>query len=415
MKLFDFDIRTMLLLLCWGNLACTAILLAYQGRGPARRPLLLFALAKVVQAVAWLLLAQRGIATDLASAYFGNSLLFAGFFCEATAITCIFDSRRRLVWAQAALAAAGIAAFCLLVRTPKSWVAVASLISALQFAPVIVVMGRSGLRAVLEKIVVLLYGVFVLAMVARTWLGISEPVALLVPGLVQSLAFLAVTLVMMLGVVAFILMLKQQQDAALTESEERYRALVETANDAVILIQDATVVYCNSKLPVMLDLPQERIIGRAFTELVSPEDRELVLRNHMVRLSGETNPPTYDVRIVDRAGRKIWVLLSAARIIHRGRPAVMASLMDISERVQREAERDRMIAELRQALQDKKALSGLLPICASCKKIRDDRGYWTQIESYIRTHAAVEFSHGLCPDCARKYYPDILPDGPQGE
>ena len=54
-------------------------------------------------------------------------------------------------------------------------------------------------------------------------------------------------------------------------------------------------------------------------------------------------------------------------------------------------------------------LSGLLPICAGCKKIGDDKGYWTQIESYITRHAAVEFSHGLCPDCARKYYQDLVP------
>lgn len=52
-------------------------------------------------------------------------------------------------------------------------------------------------------------------------------------------------------------------------------------------------------------------------------------------------------------------------------------------------------------------LSGLLPICASCKKIRDDRGYWNQIEAYISEHSKAEFSHSICPDCARKLYPDL--------
>ncbi len=56
-----------------------------------------------------------------------------------------------------------------------------------------------------------------------------------------------------------------------------------------------------------------------------------------------------------------------------------------------------------------KTLSGLLPICTSCKKIRDDGGYWTQLEIYIREHSDAEFSHGLCPECVKKYYPvDIL-------
>jgi hypothetical protein len=59
----------------------------------------------------------------------------------------------------------------------------------------------------------------------------------------------------------------------------------------------------------------------------------------------------------------------------------------------------RLVTELQEALAKAKTLSGLLPICASCKKIRDDAGYWHQVEVYIRDHAEVDFSHGLCPDC----------------
>jgi hypothetical protein len=65
------------------------------------------------------------------------------------------------------------------------------------------------------------------------------------------------------------------------------------------------------------------------------------------------------------------------------------------------------IENLKDALNQVKLLSGFLPICASCKKIRDDKGYWNQIESYIREHSEVEFSHGICPDCAEKLYPDL--------
>jgi len=67
-----------------------------------------------------------------------------------------------------------------------------------------------------------------------------------------------------------------------------------------------------------------------------------------------------------------------------------------------------LIKELQEALAKVKTLSGLLSICASCKKIRDDKGYWNQIETYIRDHSQAEFSHGLCPDCLEKLYPDIL-------
>jgi hypothetical protein len=54
-----------------------------------------------------------------------------------------------------------------------------------------------------------------------------------------------------------------------------------------------------------------------------------------------------------------------------------------------------------------KTLSGLLPICASCKKIRDDKGYWNQIETYIKNHSDATFTHGICPDCMEKLYPDV--------
>jgi hypothetical protein len=65
--------------------------------------------------------------------------------------------------------------------------------------------------------------------------------------------------------------------------------------------------------------------------------------------------------------------------------------------------------ELTEALGNVKTLAGLLPICSSCKKIRDDQGYWTQIESYIHKHSDAQFSHGICPDCAKKLYPEIFP------
>jgi hypothetical protein len=61
--------------------------------------------------------------------------------------------------------------------------------------------------------------------------------------------------------------------------------------------------------------------------------------------------------------------------------------------------------DLKEALAEVKTLSGLIPICMTCKKIRDDNGYWNQLEAYISEHSEAEFSHGLCPECLRKHYP----------
>ncbi|HBG19366.1 MAG TPA: hypothetical protein DDY32_08855, partial [Desulfobulbaceae bacterium] len=69
---------------------------------------------------------------------------------------------------------------------------------------------------------------------------------------------------------------------------------------------------------------------------------------------------------------------------------------------------NRDITERKKLQAEIKILRGLLPICASCKRIRDDQGNWTQMELYIKNHSEAEFSHGLCPECARKLYPEIF-------
>lgn len=80
---------------------------------------------------------------------------------------------------------------------------------------------------------------------------------------------------------------------------------------------------------------------------------------------------------------------------------------EIDEKNRINEEREKLLEALQAELQKVKKLSGLLPICASCKKIRDDDGYWNEVESYIRDRSEAEFSHGICPECARKLYPDI--------
>ncbi|MBI4966291.1 MAG: hypothetical protein HY913_23635 [Desulfomonile tiedjei] len=77
------------------------------------------------------------------------------------------------------------------------------------------------------------------------------------------------------------------------------------------------------------------------------------------------------------------------------------------ERLRARIEKDNLIIQLEHALSEVKTLSGLIPICSACKRIRDDKGYWNQIESYIRDHSDAEFSHSICPDCQQRLYPDL--------
>jgi hypothetical protein len=84
------------------------------------------------------------------------------------------------------------------------------------------------------------------------------------------------------------------------------------------------------------------------------------------------------------------------------RDGVSVLARDISEKKAKEAQRERMVIELQQALTQVRILRGLIPICAWCKRIRNDEGYWQQLEAYIRDHSEADFTHGMCPDCAKE-------------
>ena len=82
-------------------------------------------------------------------------------------------------------------------------------------------------------------------------------------------------------------------------------------------------------------------------------------------------------------------------------------MTEIAQRKEAEGAREQLILELQDALLKIRTLSGLLPICSSCKKIRNDRGYWEQIEVFIRDHSEADFSHSICPECTKKLYPAL--------
>jgi PAS domain S-box-containing protein len=117
-----------------------------------------------------------------------------------------------------------------------------------------------------------------------------------------------------------------------------------------------------------------------------------------------------EVRFKTKSGGILTGLYSAEIVTINNQKSILGCFNDITERIRAERERERLIEERSKALSEIKVLSGMLPICASCKKIRDDSGYWNQIESYIKSHSEADFSHGICPDCVKKLYPEFTDD-----
>jgi len=167
----------------------------------------------------------------------------------------------------------------------------------------------------------------------------------------------------------------------------------------------------------------ERITGyspKAFTEdpallerIIHPDDHSFVEMHMCEDVSNpEAIPQTVDFRIVDRSGEVRWIGHVCQSVFgDRGEwLGRRCSNRDITDRKKAEKQKESLLVNLQEALAKVKTLSGFLPICASCKKVRDDEGYWHQIESYIRDHSDAEFSHGICPTCARKLYPELYKD-----
>lgn len=199
----------------------------------------------------------------------------------------------------------------------------------------------------------------------------------------------------------------------LQESEERLKFAFFANNDGLWdwdLITNK--VFFSSRWKEMLgysenDLLEDRITWEKLVHQEDFEDFKAKLERH---LSGETEFFASEHRMMCRDGSYKWIL-DRGKVVSRtsdGIPLrIVGSHSDIDQRKKVEIENQLLLNQLSEAIGKVKLLSGLLPICSSCKKIRDDNGYWNQIEQYIKEHSEAIFSHGICPDCARRLYPDL--------
>jgi PAS domain S-box-containing protein len=168
------------------------------------------------------------------------------------------------------------------------------------------------------------------------------------------------------------------------------------------LARDGTILAVNLTGARLLGIERARLLNRRFGVLVSEADRP-VFNAFLAKTFAGKDRESCEMALLKAETAPLFVLVEA--VVSEGRRECRAAVLDVTDRHQAEAERDQLIQELEQALASVKSLSGLLPICASCKKIRDDQGYWEQVEEYISSHSEAIFTHGLCPECFHKLYP----------
>ncbi|MEI6667957.1 MAG: PAS domain-containing protein [Acidobacteriota bacterium] len=212
------------------------------------------------------------------------------------------------------------------------------------------------------------------------------------------------------------------EDDALRRCEAHFRDVIETVANGV-MYQDATgrIVDANAAALHILGLSLDEIRRRAAADpgwrairddgSAYPAERYPWVMALSSGQSARAEMGLYNP--VDESYR--WVEVTAVPYFRPGDTAPAAihtTLDDVPERRRADAERERLVQELEDALASLKILRGFIPICASCKKIRNDSGYWQQLEVYMRDHSEAQFSHGVCPDCVRHLYPEFADDAP---
>jgi PAS domain S-box-containing protein len=171
---------------------------------------------------------------------------------------------------------------------------------------------------------------------------------------------------------------------------------------------DGQIVFANQSMAEIVGGDMERLLSQNFHNLESWRDSGLLeSAEHVLSTGDETQR---EVHVVTSFGREVWLDCRFARFTVGNEYHLLLTANDITERKRIEQEKELLIEQLRETLAKVKTLSGLLPICSSCKKIRDDEGYWRRLEDYVGAHSEAEFTHSVCPECARKLYPDLYDD-----
>ena len=195
---------------------------------------------------------------------------------------------------------------------------------------------------------------------------------------------------------------------ALTEAQ-RFREALDNVS-AYVYMKDpqSRYVYANRPTLKLFGCSAEELLGCDDAKFFPPDTVKRLREVDLRVFDGEQTAEEIDVA-AGGVGRRVYWEIKTPIYADSDRKTIWGLLgisTDITERKRAGEEREKLIADLREALAKVKTLSGLLPICSHCKKIRDDKGYWKQLEIYISDHSEAEFSHGICPDCIKKLYPE---------
>lgn len=369
--------------------------------------------------ICFYLISLRGIAPDFITIVIGNTLapLSVASLHEGTHRFLSIEGREpwKVNVPVSILAMAGFAWFTYAVNNPSARIFISCAAIALvcfhaAIAPMVFKRGRSTPALNLLTVSLVAYGAFALFRGVRA-------LVLNVPDLMREgwtfntflLLLIALSVVNMMGC------LLMTHERSLDEGREARRALETLVSNLrgvvyrVRVEENETIEYVSEGVEAMSGYPREKFTGMpigVFRELMNQEDRA-ANQEAVQRALAEGRHYAITYRGLDAKGRLLWLWDQGIGVKSADGSCTYREgfITDITERVESEAEKARLVEELKLALSDVKALTGLIPICMSCKKIRDDKGYWNILEQYFKDHTDADFTHGICPECADRLYP----------
>jgi PAS domain S-box-containing protein len=210
---------------------------------------------------------------------------------------------------------------------------------------------------------------------------------------------------------------RKKIELAFAASKLELDSIIKTVPDIIYRLDPSGRITFVSDSVKRYGYQPEELLGTNVMKIVYPEDRSKTIHKIRERRTGDRCTQSFETRLITKNQSPVSLevfLISAEGLYSTAEFGLGAFLgtqgiaRDITERKKAEEEREKLISQLQAALDNIKTLKGLLPICANCKKIRDDKGYWNQIEAYVRDHSDAVFSHSICPECAEILYPDIF-------
>ena len=209
---------------------------------------------------------------------------------------------------------------------------------------------------------------------------------------------------------------RKQADLALIATKQEMESIVKTVPDIIYRLDPQGRLTFVSDSVKRYGYQPEELIGTKVMELVYPEDKAKTVHRIKERRTGARSTKLFETRLTTKNQSAVTfeVFIISAEGLYSSSDFGIGTFLgtqgiarDITALKQAEEEREKLHSKLQEAFDNIKTLKGLLPICANCKDIRDDKGYWNQIEAYIRDRSDAEFSHSICPDCAKKLYADL--------